>query len=39
MEVLKGLMERTGVDGLREMLSTKEGERLRDEVGRLGRDE
>jgi len=39
MQVLKGLMEKVGVDGLRGMLSTKEGERLRDEVGRLGRDD
>jgi len=38
MELLKGLMERVGVDGLRGMLETQEGEGLRDEVGRLGRE-
>ncbi|GAA5948360.1 hypothetical protein JCM3765_001386 [Sporobolomyces pararoseus] len=36
MMVLQRLMERIGVEGLREMLNSKDGESLRIEVGRLG---
>jgi len=36
MGILKRLMERIGVQGLREMLESREGEGMRSEVGRLG---